>query len=42
VYHACEWDRNYLSVEKTEELVGFLKNYDDNRSLDFCFMEGLL
>ena len=41
VYHACEWDRNYLSVEKTKELIDFLKKYD-NEPLEFCFMDGLL
>ena len=41
VYHACEWDRNYLSVEKAKELIDFLKKYDDE-SLEFCFMEDLL
>ena len=41
VYHACEWDRNYLSVEKAKELIEFLKKYDDE-PLEFCFMEDLL
>ena len=28
VYHACEWDQNYLSVEKTKELIDFLMQHD--------------
>lgn len=28
VYHACEWDQNYLSVEKTKELIEFLMEHD--------------
>ena len=28
VYHACEWDQNYLSVEKTKELIDFLMEHD--------------
>ena len=40
VYHACEWDDNYLSKELTKDLESFLlKNKD---KIEFCFMEGLL
>jgi|TARA_Y100000310_G_scaffold122315_1_gene120978 hypothetical protein len=36
VYHACEWDKNYLSIEKTKTLSEFLhKNIED---VEFCFM----
>ena len=38
VYHACEWDKNYLDQEKTNELKNFLNN--DN--IKFCFMEDML
>ena len=38
VYHACEWDENYLSNKKTEELISFLKQ----DKIKFTFMEGLL
>jgi len=38
VYHACEWDKNYLDKEKTKELSEFLKN--DN--IEFCFMKELI
>tara|TARA_Y100000004_G_scaffold185697_1_gene236234 strand:+ start:113 stop:817 length:705 start_codon:yes stop_codon:yes gene_type:complete len=38
VYHACEWDRNYLDQEKTTELKNFLNNQD----IKFCFMEDML
>ena len=34
VYHACEWDKNYLCVQKTKELSEFIKNND----VKFCFM----
>ena len=37
VYHACEWDKNYLSKSMTEELSRFLELEKDN--IDFCFME---
>jgi len=35
VYHACEWDKNYLSKEMTEELKGFLKA---SGIVEFTFM----
>jgi len=39
VYHACEWDRNYLGVNNVNELRDFLlKNVDD---ISFVFMETL-
>jgi len=38
VYHACEWDKNYLDKQKAEELIEFLKN----KELDFCFMKEML
>ncbi len=37
VYHACEWDRNYLNKEKTDNLTKFLQNNLDE--VQFCFME---
>jgi len=40
VYHACEWDKNYLSVEKTESLNHFLNSNKDN--ISFSFLEGML
>lgn len=40
VYHACEWDKNYLCKEKTKYLQDFLNNNRDN--LSFSFLEGLL
>ncbi len=39
VYHACEWDRNYLSNEKVDELINFLNTYDNRK---FCFMMEML
>lgn len=38
VYHACEWDSNYLNKEKTSELKNFIESQDD---VEFCFMENL-
>ena len=39
VYHACEWDRNYLDKNKAENLKDFLLGEKDN--IDFCFMEDM-
>jgi|TARA_R110000851_G_scaffold236991_5_gene389746 predicted deacetylase len=38
VYHACEWDSNYLCKDKTDELIKFI---GDN-NFKFCFMEDML
>ena len=35
VYHACEWDKNYLSVEASEKLIEFLTNIKEK---EFCFL----
>ena len=39
VYHACEWDSNYLSKEKTIELKNFLRLQNN---AEFCFMKDLI
>ena len=39
VYHACEWDKNYLDAHKTEELRGFLNS--NLSEFDFCFMKDM-
>ena len=39
VYHACEWDKNYLNKEKTQELASFLNK---NKHVKFTFMEDML
>ena len=39
VYHACEWDRNYLDKEKTQDLIKFLRSSYDK--IEFCFMGDL-
>jgi len=40
VYHACEWDRNYLNEIQSKKLESLLKeNIDD---IEFCFIEELL
>lgn len=37
VYHATEWDKNYLSVDNKESLEKFLLANKEN--IDFCFLE---
>jgi hypothetical protein len=39
VYHACEWDRNYLDKKHTEDLSGFLTEHEQD--IEFVFMENL-
>ena len=39
VYHACEWDRNYLNVDMKNKLINFLKSADNK---EFCFIKELL
>ncbi len=39
VYHACEWDRNYLSEKMTENLLKFLETHKSD--INFVFMENL-
>lgn len=38
VYHACEWDKNYLSVELSNHLSDWLEKQEN---FDFCFIEDL-
>ena len=40
VYHACEWDKNYLSSEKAKELKAFIGA--NEKDIDFCFIEELV
>jgi len=40
VYHACEWDKNYLSKEMTKDLAEFLKN--NRANYRFSFISGLI
>jgi len=35
VYHACEWDRNFLSSDATSSLIEWLEEQNDN---EFCFL----
>lgn len=37
VYHACEWDKNYLDDEKTQSLIRWLSN----RNCEFAFIDKL-
>ena len=39
VYHACEWDKNYLSSEKISSLVDFINSNSDS---EFCFLQSFL
>jgi hypothetical protein len=38
VYHACEWDRNYFSDERVNELVQFL----NSEQFEYVFIDGLI
>jgi len=40
VYHACEWDKNYFSDERVDELLKFLHANDGK--FKFCFMKEML
>ena len=40
VYHACEWDRNYLNKDMSENLKDFL--FSERENIEFCFMEEML
>jgi hypothetical protein len=35
VYHACEWDKNYLDKNQTEGLIKLFSNQD----IEFCFID---
>jgi len=39
VYHACEWDRNYLSKNYAEELKTLFKEQEEQ--IEFSFMENM-
>lgn len=38
VYHACEWDRNYLSESMRSDLIEFLSD----KNVEFCFMSEMV
>ena len=38
VYHACEWDKNYLGKELKEDLEKWISK---NQDIQFCFIEEL-
>lgn len=40
MYHACEWDSNYLSNEMTTELIAFL--HEHVGEYEFSFIDGLM
>lgn len=40
VYHACQWDKNYLDKAKTQELIAFINENKD--MLTPCFFEELI
>ena len=37
VYHACEWDKNYLSKKLTHELINFIQKEEKNISFKFNY-----
>ena len=39
VYHACEWDRNYMNKKHTEELASFLSDHEDE--IEYVFLKDL-
>lgn len=39
VYHACEWDKNFLSQERADELIEWLNSHPD---IEHTFIEGIL
>ncbi len=40
VYHACEWDKNYLDIAKTRELANFLSA--NEQELEVCFLKEIV
>jgi hypothetical protein len=40
VYHACDWDSNYLNAEKANNLKQLLREKKD--SIKFCFMDEMI
>ena len=40
VYHACEWDNNFLNKELTNNLINLLKSHKEN--IKFVFMKDLI
>ena len=41
VYHACEWDKNYLSVELSEQLFKWLEKVSVVAQVEYKFIEEL-
>ena len=39
VYHACEWDKNFLDSDKVDSLANFLNSVEEK---EFVFLEGLV
>lgn len=40
VYHACEWDKNFLCEQKTLSLIEFLKK--NRQNIEFKFLEEMI
>ena len=40
VYHACEWDKNYLSNKLTNDLLVFLRKHKNTTK--FVFMDEMI
>lgn len=41
VYHACEWDKNYLSVELADQLLKWIKKSSISTPIEYKFIEEL-
>ena len=40
VYHACDWDKNYLNKSLADDLISFIER--NEKDIDFCFMEEMV
>ena len=40
VYHACEWDKNFLNNSMKNDLISFLRKYKDE--INFCFTKDMI
>jgi hypothetical protein len=40
VYHACDWDKNYLDEDLANDLISFIG--ENKELISFCFMEDMI